>query len=140
VDALRREDSGDERTSLRLGAISEHRQIPNDPGPRMAGSDEKDAYVVAVPLKSAGARGTCEASAKRFGVRVGREAEGGYRGVGRSRRMRFWGMRAAVGAWVGAGRAGVPRRDPGLGPTALTHDKGLSCVIFAGVTSQVCAA
>jgi hypothetical protein len=56
--ALRRRDSGDERTSLRLGAISERRQIPNDPGPRLAGSDEKDAYVVAMPLCS-GARGTC---------------------------------------------------------------------------------
>src|SRR5580704_654521 len=42
-------DSGDERTSLRPEPISTHRQSPSDPGPRMAGPDEKDAYVVAVP-------------------------------------------------------------------------------------------
>ena len=41
--------SGDARTSRRRDLISQHRQLPNDPGAK-AGSTEKDAYVVAVPL------------------------------------------------------------------------------------------
>jgi hypothetical protein len=83
-------DSGDERTSLRHELISKHRLIPNDPGPRLAGPDEKDAYVVAVPpgCSRVGSRHV-RCVGERFGVQSGREADRGYRGSGPPRSMRF---------------------------------------------------
>lgn len=68
-------NSGDERTSLRLEPSSKHMLIPNDPGPLLAGPDEKDAYVVAVPpgLSRVGSRHV-RCVGERSGP-VGREAE-----------------------------------------------------------------
>jgi hypothetical protein len=86
--------SGDERTSLSRELISKHRPIPNDPGPRLAGSDEKDAYVVAVPPGCSGAGSRhVRCVSEHLGVQTGREVERAYRAIDRPHGMCFSSMR-----------------------------------------------